>query len=204
MLCDSVLGEENYVTSLIWQKKKGGSNDSRHVATEHEYILMYANHANLLQNIFIEYSDEYISRYKEKDDIGRFFWDTFKRKSGKQYYPIKCPDGTILQYEENGEPISWLRSESRFLSDLEAGETRIIKVNGKWTVHFKQRQPKGYMKKTERSVWLYITMILCCLSVYVLQFFMRLGISCLNIWSIAMLPKQKQISLQSMLLLRHR
>lgn len=134
LLCDDVFGQDNYITSLIWQKKKGGGNDPRHVAT--------------LENIFIEYGDEYVSRYKEKDDIGRFFWDTFKRKSGKQYYPIKCPDSTILQYEENGEPISWLRSESRFESDLKAGEVRIVKIKGQWSVHFKQRQPKGYKPRS--------------------------------------------------------
>jgi len=148
LLCDEILGEHNYITSLIWQKKKGGSNDSRHVATEHEYILVYANHIDDLNNIFIEYDENYVSRYKEKDEIGKYFWDTFKRKSGKQYYPIICPDGTVLQYDENGEPISWLRSEARFLSDLKAGEVRIIEVNGKWTVHFKQRQPKGYKPRS--------------------------------------------------------
>ena len=136
LLCDSILGENNYITSLIWQKKKGGGNDSRHVATEHEYILFYALDRESLDNIFIPYGNEYLTRYKEKDEKGRFFWDTFKRKSGKQYYPIKCPDGSILDKDENGEPISWLRSESRFLSDLEQGEVRIIKIKDKWTVHF--------------------------------------------------------------------
>ena len=148
LLCDSILGENNYITSLIWQKKKGGGNDSRHVASEHEYILFYALDRESLDNIFIPYGNEYLTRYKEKDEKGRFFWDTFKRKSGKQYYPIKCPDGSILDKDENGEPISWLRSESRFLSDLEQGEVRIIKIKDKWTVHFKQRQPKGYKPRS--------------------------------------------------------
>lgn len=76
------------------------------------------------------------------------FLGTFKRKSGKQYYAITCPDGTILEKEENGEPISWLRSEQRFLSDLAIGEARIVKINGKWTVHFKQRQPAGYKPRS--------------------------------------------------------
>ncbi|MBD5088692.1 MAG: site-specific DNA-methyltransferase [Clostridiales bacterium] len=148
ILCDSIFGEQNYVTSLIWQKKKGGGNDSRYVATEHEYILFYTYNKDDLDKIFIPYGDEYITRYKETDEKGRFFWDTFKRKSGKQYYAITCPDGTILENDENGEPISWLRSEKRFLSDLQEGEVRIIKVNGKWTVHFKQRQPKGYKPRS--------------------------------------------------------
>lgn len=148
LLCDAVFGEQNYVTSLIWQKKKGGGNDSRHVATEHEYILFYAADKNNLGRIFIPYGEEYKARYKERDEKGRFFWDTFKRKSGKQYYAITCPDGTVLEKDENGEPISWLRSEKRFLSDLEEGEVRILKVNGKWTVHFKQRQPDGYKPRS--------------------------------------------------------
>ena len=148
LLADFVFGENNFIAEMVWQKKKGGSNDSRHVATEHEYILMYSKKKYLLDNIFIAYGDEYISRYKEKDEKGRYYWDTFKRKSGKQYYAITCPDGTTLEKEENGEPISWLRSEPRFLSDLAEDEARIVKINGKWTVHFKQRQPKGYKPRS--------------------------------------------------------
>lgn len=41
-----------------------------------------------------------------------------------------------------------MRSEKRFLSDLAEGEARIIKVKGKWTVHFKQRQPEGYKPRS--------------------------------------------------------
>lgn len=129
-------------------KEKGGGNDSKFVATEHEYVLVYAKNISGLSNIYIPYEKNYLTRYKEMDDYGRFFWDTFKRKSGKQYYPIECPDGTILEYEENGEPISWLRSKSRFLSDLAHGEARIIKIKDKWTVHFKQRQPEGYKPRS--------------------------------------------------------
>lgn len=148
LLCDQVFGEENFVGELIWQKKKGGSNDSKFLATEHEYILMYGKKKSFLEDIFIEYGDQYLNRYREKDEKGRYFWDTFKRKSGKQYYAIECPDGTILENDENGEPISWLRSKERFLSDLEIGEVRILQINNKWTVHFKQRQPKGYKPRS--------------------------------------------------------
>ena len=79
----------------------------------------------------------------EKDKKGRFFWDTFKRKSGKQYYRIVCPDGSILDNDEYGNPISWLRSESRFKSDLEQGEIKFEKREKSWSVMFKQRMPKG-------------------------------------------------------------
>lgn len=149
-ICDEIFGTSNFISQLIWQKKQGGGNDSKFIAVEHEYILVYAFNKYLLGEFYEKYSDDYIKRYKEKDEKGRFFWDTFKRKSGKQYYPITCPDGTILQYDEDGNEISWLRSKKRFETDLKEGEVRIIKNGEKWSVQFKQRMPLG---KTPRSIF---------------------------------------------------
>ncbi len=149
-ICDEIFGAGNFVAQLIWQNKKGGGNDSKYIAIEHEYILVYARNIENLHDFYEAYSQDYIKRYKEKDDKGRFFWDTFKRKSGKQYYPITCPDGTVLQYDEDGNPISWLRSRARFESDVKIGDVRIIKINEKWSVQFKQRIPQG---KTPRSIF---------------------------------------------------
>lgn len=155
-ICDEVFGAANFVAQLIWQNKKGGGNDSTHIAIEHEYILTYAKNIALLGEFYESYSDDYIKRYKEEDNIGRFFWDTFKRKAGKQYYPITCPDGTVLEYDEDGNAISWLRSKVRFDSDIAAGEIRIIKIGEKWSVQFKQRIPLG---KTPRSIFTTETVI---------------------------------------------
>lgn len=149
LLMEEIFGEQNFIAQLIWKKKKGGSNDSKYIATEHEYVIMYSKNKGNLNNIFLPHNKEYLKRYKEEDEKGRYFWDTFRRKSGKQYYPITCPDGTILQYDEDGNEISWLRSERRFYEDLDKGEVRIVKINGKWTVHFKQRIPIG---KKPRSI----------------------------------------------------
>ena len=155
-ICDEVFGAANFVAQLIWQNKKGGGNDSMHIAIEHEYILTYAKNIALLGEFYESYSDDYIKRYKEEDNLGRFFWDTFKRKAGKQYYPITCPDGTVLEYDEDGNAISWLRSKARFDSDIAAGEIRIIKIGEKWSVQFKQRIPLG---KTPRSIFTTETVI---------------------------------------------
>ena len=155
-ICDEVFGQSNFISQLIWQKKQGGGNDSKYIAIEHEYILVYASNKSLLNEFYEKYSEDYIKRYKEKDEKGRYFWDTFKRKSGKQYYPITCPDGSILQYDEDGNEISWLRSKERFESDIKAGEIRIIKVGDNWSVQFKQRMPLG---KTPRSIFTTETVI---------------------------------------------
>ncbi|MFR4947821.1 site-specific DNA-methyltransferase [Thomasclavelia spiroformis] len=151
IICNEIFGENNFIAQLVWQNKKGGGNDSKYIAVEHEYILVYAKNISFLHEFYESYSEEYIKRYKENDEHGRYYWDTFKRKSGKQYYPIICPDGTVLEYNEDGNPISWLRSKERFESDIKEGEVRIIKSNkNTWSVQFKQRIPKG---KKPRSIF---------------------------------------------------
>ncbi|WP_253944731.1 site-specific DNA-methyltransferase [Paenibacillus sp. NEAU-GSW1] len=150
LVCDEIFGVHNHIADLVWQNKKGGGNDSKHIAVEHEYILVYSKNKELVDEFYEVYSEDYLKRYKEEDSHGKYYWDTFKRKSGKQYYPITCPDGFVLEFDNNGNPISWLRSEKRFLEDLKQEEARIIKVGDNWSVQFKQRLPKG---KTPRSIY---------------------------------------------------
>jgi len=149
-ILNEIFGEDNRIATLIWQNKKGGGNDSNYFAVEHEYVVVYARDKSLLKKFYEAYSDSYVTRYKEADDRGKYYWDTFKRKSGKQYYPITCPDGSVLEYDTEGNKISWLRSEERFKSDLENGEIRFIETNDGWSVQFKQRLPKG---KKPRSIF---------------------------------------------------
>jgi len=147
-ICDEIIGEDNHIADFVWHNKRGGGNDSKFIAVEHEYVLMYAKNKTNLGELFVPYSPEYLTRYKEEDEIGKYFWDTFKRKSGKQYYAINCPDGTVLDKDEFGNPISWLRSEARFYEDLSNGEVRIVKNNNYWSVQFKQRMPIGKKPRT--------------------------------------------------------
>ena len=149
-ICDEIFGEENFISQFIWQNKKGGGNDSKHVAIEHEYIISYSRNKNNLQEFYESYSEKYKKRYNEKDEHGYYYWDTFRRKSGKQYYPIVCPDGQILEYDKDGNPISWLRSRERYERDVKSGEIRIVKIKDSWSVQFKQRMPKG---KKPRSIF---------------------------------------------------
>lgn len=150
LLCDEIFGEENFLADFTWKNKAGGGNDSAYVAIESEFILGYARNINHLDALFTGYTGDYLKRYKEEDEYGKYFWDTFKRKSAKQYYPITTPDGTVLEFDESGARISWLRSEATFKKDLERGEVKFVdKGDGEWSIMFKQRLPKG---KKPRSI----------------------------------------------------
>ena len=133
-ICDEVFGESNFISVYIKQSKVGGGSDSKFVVKEHEYCLVYAKNINLAPEMFIDHDDEYLKRYKEKDENGKFFWDTFARPGLKNpiYYDIVAPDGTILNY-------GWIHSKDRFEEERKKGLVRIIpKKDGGWSVQFKQ------------------------------------------------------------------
>ena len=116
------------------QSKVGGGSDSKYMAKEHEYLLVYAKNIDYLPEMFEEHNKEYLKRYKETDDNGKFYWDTFARNGLKNpiNYDIVAPDGTII----NG---NWIRSKERFEKEYKNGIIRIIKKNdGNWSVQFKQ------------------------------------------------------------------
>lgn len=59
-ICDEVFGANNFIAQLIWQNKKGGGNDSKYIAVEHEYIISYARNKELLEEFYESYSQKYI------------------------------------------------------------------------------------------------------------------------------------------------
>ena len=67
IICDEIFGRENYIGDLIWQKRKGGGNDSRFFAIDHDYVLVYAKLKDKSihpQKWIVSQSDDYLKRYK--------------------------------------------------------------------------------------------------------------------------------------------
>ena len=79
-ICDEIFGEENFIGEVIWQKRKGGGNDSRYLAVDHELILIYCKSINSQTKPWrVPYDEQYLKRYKETDSNGRYYWDTLHR-----------------------------------------------------------------------------------------------------------------------------
>lgn len=103
VICDEIFGRSNYLGDLIWQKRKGGGNDSRFFAIDHDYILVYTKNNDKKihpHKWLVSQSEEYRKRYKEiAEDGRRFYWDTIARDGLQNPIPvqIRCPDGFILR-----------------------------------------------------------------------------------------------------------
>lgn len=127
LLCDEIFGEENFVANIIWRKRAGGGNDSKHIAVEQDYILSYAKNIDLLVTNGIERTN--LKQYKQ-DDKGYYLEkplnDTALQDSAGLHYDIQLPNGTILK----GDKHQWKMAESTFLARLERNEI-IFKSNDK-------------------------------------------------------------------------
>lgn len=123
LLCDEIFGEDNFVGQIIWQKKKGGGQDSQDFAKEHEYILCYSKYEwkindkkeQLSENKFnkiINGKKAIISKL-EKWGIGALMED-----APSLYYPIKDPNGNdFYPIAPNGEKGRWRKKPENLDSE---------------------------------------------------------------------------------------
>lgn len=145
LLMNEIFGEENFICEFIWQKRKGGGNDSTYVAIDHEYILAYVRNHNEGENWRIAYDEKYLSRYKYEDAIGRYYFDTLSRNGLQSpiIYDVECPDGTIIK---NG---TWQVSKKTFEEGLKSGDIAFIKnKQGSYSVVRKVRMPAGRVMRS--------------------------------------------------------
>lgn len=137
---DEIFGEDNFLQQLVWKRHAGGGNDSRHFATDHEYILVYAKNKDSLGRLRMPLTDEDKQDYKLKDryfdSLGPYKTKSFSRMRPDDprptlTYDITTPDGTRVR-------DTWKWEESRFLKALEEEKVQLRKDrNGKWQVEYK-------------------------------------------------------------------
>lgn len=162
LLCDEVFGESNFVANIIWKSKTGGANDSKYIACDTEYILVYSknivnlslNKDTLTTNDY-KFEDDYVEargRYKLKNlDMGSLSY------SKTLDYPILAPDNTPIyaggdydRYIErtNGKYATkdwcWRWSKDKLDWGISNGYIEFKKVKGVWKVYTKQYELVDY------------------------------------------------------------
>ncbi|MEY8394105.1 site-specific DNA-methyltransferase [Lachnospiraceae bacterium 45-P1] len=144
-ICTEIFGAANNVATLIWQQRKGGGNDSRYIAVDHEYVLVYSKNIALLGERWrIAHSNEYITRYKEIDTDGRrYYWDTLVRNGLQNpiIITVTTPDGNDITINSQ-----W--SKNRVLEGLTNGTVKFTKTNAGWSLHHKVYMKKGQVLRS--------------------------------------------------------
>lgn len=122
-ILDDIFGSENFVATVVWQKKYSTKADSKDFSESHDFLICYRKSEKAQIN-GLPRSDAQEATYKNPDQDSRGAWasDNLLRTEVRDYaiYPIAAPNGTEHWPPEGS---SWRFSKER-MADLLA-ENRI-------------------------------------------------------------------------------
>jgi adenine-specific DNA-methyltransferase len=98
-LCNEVFGEENFISTVVWEKRYSPQNAVKWFSESHYFVIVYAkNKLNWYPNL-LERSDEMNDRYRNPDNDPRGVWKpadaTAQSGHGtkSQFYVLTAPNG---------------------------------------------------------------------------------------------------------------
>ncbi|ECO4188259.1 site-specific DNA-methyltransferase [Salmonella enterica] len=127
ILCDEILGRQNFVATIIWEKRKTREN-RRVFSFNHDFVLVYANNKSIFDRIRnpLQMTDEIKARYKNPDNDPRGPWQSISalaqagHGTASQFYEITLPSGKVMSPSKGN---CWRYSKKRM--DAEIAEGRI-------------------------------------------------------------------------------
>ncbi len=99
LLLDSVFGEPNFVSTIVWEKRYSPQNAVKWFSESHDFVIVYAkNKTNWYPNL-LERSDEMNARYRNLDNDARGVWKSVDSTAqaghgtASQFYILTAPNG---------------------------------------------------------------------------------------------------------------
>ena len=116
VLMDEIFGRNNFINSIIWEKKFSPSNDARWFSDSHDFILCYAkNKLNWKPNL-LPRDERMDSRYTNPDNDPRGVWTSgdlsVRTYNPNDDYPITTPSGRVINPPKGR---CWGTSKENFL-----------------------------------------------------------------------------------------
>lgn len=125
LLMNEIFGEENFVASVVWEKKFAPSNDAKWFSDNHDYVLIFSKNKEIWRPNLLERSEEAKNRYKNPDNDERGVWVsgdmTVKTYNAAYDFEITTPSGRKVTPPEG---ICWRFSKNKI--------DELIKENRIW------------------------------------------------------------------------
>jgi adenine-specific DNA-methyltransferase len=128
--------EENRLAIINWQKSTAPRNDSNHVSTATEYVLVYAKDAEKATTQTLPRSESANARYRNPDDDPQGLWRehdlSARTPSAKDQYAIQSPFTGAMHYPAGFRSWShpkanikaWLEEWGSKYTELDIGDDR--------------------------------------------------------------------------------
>lgn len=130
VLCDSIFGRSNFVSTVIWQKKYGPKSDSKHLSSSHDFLLVYAKNIEKVRINRLPKGEKQTSRYVNRDNDPRGPWKAgdVLRNEVRDYavFPVMLPSGRSVMPPPG---TSWRYTKEKF-AELIADDRIWFGVNG--------------------------------------------------------------------------
>ena len=96
-LCDEVLGEDNFIGNIVWERAYSPVNLKKHFSENHDFLLCYAKSINSAINNGLKRNEEANSAYANPDNDKRGLWQSDNFSVGpaieSKIYEITTPFG---------------------------------------------------------------------------------------------------------------
>ena len=115
-LLNEVFGEENFIATVIWQKVFSPKNTARHFSEDHDYVVVYARHAEIWRPELLPRTEGMEARYDNHDNDPRGPWTSGDLAARNYYakglYEITCPSGRVIDGPPKGR--YWVVKKEKF------------------------------------------------------------------------------------------
>ncbi len=90
VMCDELFGRENFVSTVVWEKKYTIANDTKWLSDNHDFILVYALHKELWHPNPLPRTEEMNKAYKNPDNHPKGVWKAtpLHAKSGSEHSAV--------------------------------------------------------------------------------------------------------------------
>jgi adenine-specific DNA-methyltransferase len=114
-IMDEIFGEENFVTTVIWQKVFAPKNTAQHFSQDHDYVLVYGRNASSWVPEMLPRTDEANERYTNPDDDSRGPWAA-DNLTARNYYSLGQYEVTSPSGKTFSPPVGryWAISHEKF------------------------------------------------------------------------------------------
>ncbi|WRC70765.1 site-specific DNA-methyltransferase [Helicobacter pylori] len=156
LLCDEIFGEDNFVATIIWEKKYSPQNHAKWFSDNHDFILLYAKDKEIWRPILLPRTSEMDTRYKNLDNDERGVWKSSDLSVGsaveRNIYPIFNPNTKQEIYPPHGR--SWVYSQEK-LQELIADNRISFPTSGNGVPCYKRFLSEVKQGVTPLTIWKY-------------------------------------------------
>jgi adenine-specific DNA-methyltransferase len=116
LLLDDILGHENFLAQVIWQKVFSPKNTAQFFSEDHDYILAFAKSIAFCRLGVLPRTEEMDARFSNPDGDSRGDWSSSDLSARNFYsegvYPVTSPTGRVIDGPPPG--TYWRVSSARF------------------------------------------------------------------------------------------